>query len=94
MRISYKYCTQYMCILYIVPNIIIWYNAPRWNGVIYMTVSKAQQKAVAKYTKENYDEIKLRVSKGRKAEIKAHAEAQGMSMNEFIRKVIDAALAK
>lgn len=57
-----------------------------------MTVSKAQQKAVAKYTKENYDEIKLRVSKGRKDEIKAFAEAQGMSMNEFIISAIDAAL--
>lgn len=29
-------------------------------------VSKAQQKAVAKYMKKNYDEIKVRVEKGKK----------------------------
>lgn len=49
-----------------------------------MTVSKAQQKAVAKYTKANYDEIKIRVEKGRKDAFKAHAEAQGESLNSFI----------
>ena len=30
---------------------------------VFMTVSKAQQKAVAKYMKNNYDEIKIRVEK-------------------------------
>lgn len=54
-----------------------------------MPASKAQQKAVTKYMKENYDEIKVRVDKGRKAEIKAHAEAQGESVNGFINRAID-----
>lgn len=54
-----------------------------------MPVSKAQQKAVTKYMKENYDEIKVRVDKGRKAEIKAHAEAHGQSVNGFINEAID-----
>ena len=54
-----------------------------------MPVSKAQQKAVTKYMKENYYEIKVRVDKGRKAEIKAHAEAQGESVNGFINRAID-----
>ena len=54
-----------------------------------MPVSKAQQKAVTKYMKENYDEIKVRVDKGRKAEIKAHAEAQVESVNGFINRAID-----
>ena len=31
-----------------------------------MAVSKAQQKATAKYMKNNYDEIKVRVFKGSK----------------------------
>ena len=31
-----------------------------------MPVSKAQQKAVSKYMKENYDEIKRRIPKGKK----------------------------
>lgn len=54
-----------------------------------MAVSKAQQKAVAKYMAENYDEIKVRVFKGRKDEIKAHAEKNGESVNAFINRAID-----
>lgn len=54
-----------------------------------MPASKAQQKAVSKYMKENYDEIKVRVAKGRKDEIKAHAEAHGESVNGFIGRAID-----
>lgn len=54
-----------------------------------MAVSKAQQKAVAKYMAENYDEIKVRVFKGRKDEIKAHAEKSGESVNAFINRAID-----
>lgn len=36
-----------------------------------MPASKAQQKAVAKYMKNNYDELKIRVPKGEKDKIKA-----------------------
>ena len=53
-----------------------------------MPVSKAQQKAVAKYMKENYDEIKVRVDKGEKEFIKAHAETRGESLNAFINRAI------
>ena len=54
-----------------------------------MPVSKAQQKAVSKYMKENYDEVKVRMPKGQKDLIKAHAEAQGKSLNSFINEAID-----
>ena len=54
-----------------------------------MPASKAQQKAVAKYMKNNYDEIKVRVTKGNKDIIKAHAENRGESLNGFINKAID-----
>ena len=54
-----------------------------------MPASKAQQKAVSKYMKQNYDEIKVRVKKGRKAEIKSHADAIGESVNNFIGRAID-----
>jgi len=57
-----------------------------------MTVSKAQQRAVNKYMKENYDEIKVRVEKGKKENIKSHAEAQGESVNGFINRAIDETL--
>lgn len=53
-----------------------------------MPASKAQQKAVAKYMANNYDEIKVRVSKGRKEEIKAHAESKGESLNGFVNRAI------
>ena len=54
-----------------------------------MAISKAQQKAVSKYMKENYDEIKVRVPKGTKEAIKAHAESNGESVNGFISRAIE-----
>lgn len=54
-----------------------------------MPVSKAQQRAVDRYVKENYDRIEIKVPKGRKAEIQAHAEARGESVNGFIGRAID-----
>ena len=51
-------------------------------------VSKAQQKATAKYMKNNYDEIKTRVPKGRKAEIQAAAEKQGESLNAYVAEAV------
>ncbi|WP_394924166.1 hypothetical protein [uncultured Robinsoniella sp.] len=52
-------------------------------------VSKAQQKAVHKYVKNNYDRIELTVPKGQKATIKEHAEQQGESMNSFVVRAIN-----
>ena len=54
-----------------------------------MAVSKAQQKAVNKYMKENYDRINLTVPKGSKEAIKAHAESKGESVNGFISRAIE-----
>ena len=53
-----------------------------------MAVSKAQQKAVHKYVKANYDRMELTVPKGQKDVIKAHAEARGESVNGFIGRAI------
>lgn len=53
-----------------------------------MPASKAQQRAVSKYMKENYDEIKVRVGKGQKEVIKSHAEARSESVNGFINRAI------
>ena len=53
-----------------------------------MPASKAQQRAVNKYMKENYDEIKVRVEKRHKDIIKAHAEAHSESVNGFINRAI------
>lgn len=53
-----------------------------------MPASKAQQRAVAKYMRANYDEIKTRVPKGAREEIRQHAEQQGESVNAFIQRAI------
>ncbi|WP_242959730.1 hypothetical protein [Flavonifractor sp. An306] len=57
-----------------------------------MPVSKAQQRAVDRYVKENYDRIEIKVPKGRKAEIQTHAEARGESVNAFIGRAIAEAM--
>ena len=54
-----------------------------------MPASKAQQKAVAKYMKNNYDNFQLRMPKGKKDKIKAHADSKGESLNGFINRAID-----
>ena len=46
--------------------------------------SKAQQKAVHKYVKNNYDRIELTVPKGKKGQIRAAAESAGKSLNGYI----------
>ena len=54
-----------------------------------MAVSKAQQACVNKYVKNNYDRVNVTMPKGRKEEIKAHAESKGESVNAFINRAID-----
>ena len=54
-----------------------------------MAVSKAQQKAVNKYVRDNYDRVNVNMPKGKKDEIKTHAEARGESVNAFINRAID-----
>ena len=56
-----------------------------------MAVSKAQQKAVHKYVKANYDRLELTLPKGQKEEVKNFAAAQGESVNAFIARLIEEA---
>ena len=51
--------------------------------------SQAQNKATQKYIKTAYDEIKIRTDKGKKELIKAHAEANGESINGFVNRAIE-----
>ena len=53
-----------------------------------MPASKAQQKAVSKYMKENYDVYQIRMKKGQKDTIKVHADSRGESINAFIGRAI------
>ena len=54
-----------------------------------MAVTKAQQKAVGKYESANYDKVLLRLSKGDRDKIKAHAQSKGMSLNAYIVGLIE-----
>lgn len=56
-------------------------------------VSAAQRKATDKYL-EKFDEMRVRVPAGRKTMIKAHAEAQGESLNSFIIRAMDETMAR
>lgn len=53
-------------------------------------VSKAQQKAVAKYMKENYDEFKIRAKKGSKQALQSIAAQRGESVNGYIKSAVKA----
>ena len=52
-----------------------------------MSVSEAQKKASIKYL-EKLDEIRIRMPKGKKDTIKAHAEAHSESVNGFVNRAI------
>ena len=52
-------------------------------------ISNAQQKAVHKYVKNNYDRLELTVPKGQKDIIKAAAENAGESLNTYVRNAIN-----
>lgn len=51
--------------------------------------TEAQAKAAKKYLTETVEDVRIRVPKGQKAIIKAHAESQGESMNQFVTRAID-----
>lgn len=55
-----------------------------------MAISKAQQKATAKYVKNNYDRIEIKVVKGTKSLIEAAAKADNESINGYIKKAVKA----
>ena len=53
-------------------------------------VSKAQQKAVHNYGRNNFVRMEVTFkAKGRKAQIKNHAEERGETLNSFINRAID-----
>ena len=57
-----------------------------------MAISEAQRKAVAKYNAANYEQIQIRVPKGKKAEIQEYAQAHGESLNAFVNRAIAEAM--
>ena len=54
-----------------------------------MPVSEAQKRAVNKYITEKTDELKIRISKGKKSLLQAHASERSESLNGFVNRAID-----
>ena len=54
----------------------------------YTGQTDARRKASAKYLSEKVEDIRIRVPKGQKAIIKAHAERLDESMNQFVTRAI------
>ena len=53
-----------------------------------MAYSEAQKKAVKKYNEKSYDEIKIRVKKGKKEIIQKHAVDQNETVNGMINRLL------
>lgn len=55
-----------------------------------MAVSKAQQAAVNKYIKNNYDRLNITIIRGTKQLIEAAAKADNESINGYVKKAVKA----
>ena len=59
------------------------------KGGVSIDISKAQIQATAKYNAKAYDRIEIKVKKGQKAVIQAHAQGKGLSLNAYIVSLIE-----
>lgn len=59
------------------------------KGGVSIAISKAQIQATAKYNAKAYDRIEIKVKKGQKAVIQAHAQGKGLSLNAYIVSLIE-----
>lgn len=57
-----------------------------------MANSEALKRAIKKYDQEKIDRISLRVPKGKKEVIQAHAAKQGESVNAFLNRAVNEAM--
>jgi hypothetical protein len=57
-----------------------------------MPISEARKRANAKYNAKAYDRLELKVPKGKKGIIVAHAENHDGSLNKFLNRAVDEAI--
>lgn len=57
-----------------------------------MAISEAQRKAVAKYNAKAYDRLEMKVPKGEKESIVAHAEKTDGTLNKFLNRAVREAM--
>lgn len=59
-----------------------------------MSSSDALKRAIRKYDQEKIDRIPMRVPKGKKEVIQAHAAKHGESINAFLNRAVDETMAR
>lgn len=59
------------------------------KGVGQMSTSAARQRATAKYNAKAYDRLEMKVPKGEKNGILAHAEKFDGSLNKFLNRAVN-----
>ena len=59
-----------------------------------MASSEALKRAIKKYDQEKIDRIPMRVPKGNKEIIQAHASQRGESINAFLNRAVDETIAR
>ena len=57
-----------------------------------MPYTAAHGRATQKYMKKTYDRIEIKVYKGEKAVLQAHAEGMGENLSQFINRAIKEAV--
>lgn len=65
---------------------------PEEKKSTYKGFTDARKKANEKYLRETVEDIRIRVPKGEKAKIQAHATSTGESVNAFVIRAINEAM--
>lgn len=83
--ILYKDSTIFLATLHIAITILLVYN---YIVEVKAMGGKNSYESIKKYQDKAYDKILVRIPKGQKDTIQAHAQAQGVSVNSFIGRAI------
>ena len=59
-----------------------------------MSDGKNMIQVIAKYNKEHYDRLEMKVPKGKKEKIVAYAKKHDGSLNKFLNRLVDEAMDK
>lgn len=54
-----------------------------------MPLSEARKRANAKWNKKAYDRLEIRVPRGNREDIVAHAKNRGESLNQFLNRAVN-----
>lgn len=70
------------------PDMINFQHASEDRGGIRLATSEARKRASEKWQHDKIDDIRMRVPKGMREQIQAHAESMGETMNAFLNRAV------